>query len=529
MFRRPPASPLRSSRRPWRTACALAAGGGIALLAACGAAPASDTASTTPPFSNPIRSAVPATGTSTTTRPTNGAPTTVDAPSPERDAAWTSEPLDGPIDGRPVAFGSLLVVATRANSLYGLDQASGAIVWGPATIGPAVLGAHLHELGVPASCAVPDSVGISSAPTIDLATGTVYAVASVQTPTDPVPVHQIAAFDAATGAPVGAPRSVDPPAANRALLWQRAALVAANGYVYVAFGGYAPRCGDAHGWVVAAPVAAAAATPMRSFQVAADPGGPGHGGGIIAPSGPVVGGDGTVYVATGPGIDVPADPRYDRSNSVLALSPTLDELGFWAPSTWRTDGAQLLDVGAAGPLRLPDGRLFQIGTNATGVVLDTTRPENPLGGIGGQAASLAVCPASGGTAYADPSVFVSCADGVRAVKLDLGSKPPVLKALWQSTKATGIPIVDGTLVWAVSPETQSLVGIVRESGQLVTVVKTGPVSRTTTPLAVNDRVFVASENRIVAVSSGAKGTGEGQAGDGSPDAPAPDPGPVTGG
>lgn len=500
----------------------------VLVLAACGSAPAGDTATTAPPYSNPIRSAVPATGTSTTTRPANGSPTTVEAPSPEREAAWTSDALDGVIDSRPVAVGARLVVATRNNSLYGLDPANGAIAWGPVTIGPPVLGSHLHELGVPAGCGVPESVGIASSPAVDPATGTVYAVATVQTPADPVPVHQLVAIDAATGAPVGAPRSVDPPGANPALLWQRSALLVANGFVYVAYGGYGNGCGATHGWVVSAPVAASAAEPLHSYQVAADPGGPGHGGAITAASGPVAGAGGTVYVATGQGYDAPAEPRYDRSNGVIALSPTLDELGFWAPSSWRADNLQGLDVGAAGPLLLPDARIFQLGTQATAVVLDTNRPENPLGGIGGQAAALPLCPASGGAAFGDPSVFVSCTDGLHAVKLDLGSKPPVLKPLWQTAKANGIPIVDGTLVWAVSPEAQSLMAFVRESGQLVTVVKVGPVTRSTTPLVAGDRVFVAADTKVVAVSSGAKGTGEGQADD--PSAPTTtDAGPVTGG
>lgn len=501
---------------------------GVVLAAvACGTTPTNEPTTTSPPFSNPIRSAVPATGTSTTTRPPNGSPTTVEAPSPEREATWRSDPLDGVVDSRPVAFGSLLVVATRNNSLYGLDQANGAIVWGPTTIGPAVQGAHLKELGLPAGCAVADSIGIASAPALDPATGTVYAVATVQTPADPVPVHQLVGVDAATGAPVGPPRAVDPPGANPALLWQRSALLVANGYVYVAYGGYGPGCGATHGWVVGAPVAAAALAPTHTYQVAADPGGPGHGGAITATAGPVAGAGGTVYIATGQGYDVPAEPRYDRSNGVIALSPTLDELGFWAPSSWRTDNALGLDVGSAGPLLLPDGRIFQLGTQATAVVLDTNRAENPLGGIGGQAAALALCPASGGSAYAEPLAFVSCTDGLHAVKLDLGSKPPGLKALWQSAKANGTPVVDGTLVWAVSPAAQSLMAFVRESGQLVTVVPVGPVTRATTPLVVGDRVFVAADTKVVAVSSGARGTGEGQTTE--PGQPPIDPGPVTGG
>lgn len=77
--------------------------------------------------------------------------------------------IEGQAYAQPLVFGSDIIVATEANRVYAIDRVVGRVRW-------------TRTLGVPApsDCyAASPQVGILSTPTIDGATGTVYAVARV--------------------------------------------------------------------------------------------------------------------------------------------------------------------------------------------------------------------------------------------------------------------------------------------------------------------------------------------------------------
>ncbi len=210
-------------------------------------------------------------------------------------ALWTSSALDGIVQSRPVVVGSTVVVATEHDTLYGLKLSDGTAAWAqPTSIGTAVPLSVIHNLG--ANCGNIDPLGVTS--NLAVNGNTVFAVAEREQnpPGTTDPEHVLVAVDASTGNITVGPASVNPPGMNVPPQQQRAGLLAANGNIYVGFGGLAGDCGVYHGWVVAARQSDGA--QVGSFEVAtASPSN--YAGAIWAPGGLAVDGSGNVYAATG--------------------------------------------------------------------------------------------------------------------------------------------------------------------------------------------------------------------------------------
>jgi outer membrane protein assembly factor BamB len=412
---------------------------------------------------------------------------------------WRSAELDGQIYARPVMARGLVIVATENNSLYGLDPADGHIVWGPTNLGPATPIAELDRQGKPEGCGNIDPLGITGAPGVDEASGTVFAVGEVLAEPGKAPAHLFAGVDATTGAPRFAPFPIDPPNTDTKVLQQRPALAVANGLVYVGFGGLAGDCGDYHGWLVAVP--ASGDRSPRFYEVAANEGN--WGGAIWAPAGPTIDSKGNVLVATGNSFEPPPDPAFDRGDAVIKLSPTLDEIGFWAPSTYRRDNEDDLDLGSTSPLLLTDDLSFQIGkSNKAYLIATNGTGENPLGGVGGEIANEDVCAGFGGSAYKAPIIFAACTTGMHGVELVTSGPKPALRVAWRATvTATGPPAVAGDLVWSTDPGHQTLYALDARTGEVKAQRdKLGAMTRFSTPTIAGDTVFVAAGNGITAIT-----------------------------
>lgn len=480
------------------------------VLVACSSTPPADTADTTPVA--PTRPATSA------TRPsgTNGAPGTTGAPGAPvaLSTRWKAVPLDGAIYARPVVAGNIVVAATENDSLYGLDAGDGHIVWGPTHVGDAVALADLESQGKPRGCGNINPLGITGTPVLDPATNLVYAVAETSNGKSAPPSHELVTIDAGTGAPRGSGVPIDPAGANTALLQQRPTLLLANGNVYIGLGGLYGDCGDYHGWLVSVPLAGSAAP--RFYEVAADPGNPdNHAGAIWAPTGPVVDDQGRVFVSTGNSFD-PPDNSYDRSDGVIALSPTLDEVGYFAPSTWREDNDRDADLGSTSPVLLPGHRLFEIGKGGTGYLVATDRPgPNPLGGVGGQLASVQVCPSYGGNTFRDPYIYVACDNGMHAVRLDATRDPPTLQAEWRTAvAASGPPVFAANTMWATDPADQAIIGVDPATGaEVARQDHLGQLTRFSAPTIAGDAMYLATANTVTsfainAASKQTRGDGE---------------------
>jgi hypothetical protein len=281
-------------------------------------------------------------------------------------------------------------------------------------------------------------------------------------------------------------RQVDPPGANPLVQQERGALSLANGRVYIPHGGLDGDCGDYHGWIVG--INANGSGTILSYEVQSQ-----REAGIWAPSGAVVDGSGDLFVTTGNGA---SSSQFDYGDSVIELSPSLQQLGYFAPTNWADLNQGDTDLGSVGPLLLGNGELFQIGKEGVGYLLNATN----LGGIGGQLYSAQVCASAfGGSAGSGSLVFVPCTDGLFALAASQGS----FKVAWQSPDfPVGPPIVTGSVVWTVDTSSGNLYGYSTSNGADLFSFNTGQVTRFTTPAFGDGRVFVAGGDQVFAFLTG---------------------------
>ncbi len=374
--------------------------------------------------------------------------------------------LDGQIYAEPLVCGSSVFVATEDDSVYAINATDGAVLW------RTHLGTPMPGSSLP--CGDIDPSGITGTPVIDVSTGTLYAVAFV-TPGE----HILFGLNVANGS-VTSRVVVDPTGANPLVEQERGALALANGYVYVVYGGLYGDCGDYHGWVVGAPVSGSGG--LISYQV------PTHReGGIWATSGASVAANGDLFVTTGNG---DSSTTFDHGDSVIELSPSLSELGYFAPTDWAQLNEYDTDLGSLGPTLLPNGDVFQVGKAGVGYLLSAAE----LGGIGGQLANASVCGgAYGGTAHVGLSVFVPCQDGLA----DVVAGATNFTVAWQASGFdAGSPIVTGNIVWSVNISTADLMGFNVSSGQPVFSFPLGSVDHFISPTAAPGRLFVGAGTQV---------------------------------
>ena len=379
---------------------------------------------------------------------------------------WRSAQLDGDIYAEPLVYGGSVYVATENNSVYDLNASNGAVIW-RVNFGPPVSGSALP-------CGDIDPSGITGTPVIDAKVGLIYSVAFLNPP------HHVLFAVGLSDGMVRFRQPADPEGADPTVQQQRAALTLANGYVYVPYGGLEGDCGDYHGWVEG--LDANGNSGAVSYQVPTS-----REGGIWAPSGAAVGPSGNLYVATGNGAST---TDFDHGDSVVELSSSLKELGYFAPSNWAQLNAGDVDLGSVGPSFVGNGTIFQIGKEGVGYLLNASS----LGGIGGQLFSMDVCDgAFGGVAYSQQEVFVPCTDGLFALKLDGTS----FSVAWHSGSFfAGPPIVTGNAVWTI--DRSGTLHVFTLDGTEIFTFSLPGVVHFATPSGGAGEVFVAANNQLLA-------------------------------
>jgi outer membrane protein assembly factor BamB len=352
--------------------------------------------------------------------------------------AWSAR-LGGAVYGQPLVIGTTVVAATETDEVYGLDAATGAVRWRVRVGTPLPLSQQ--------PCGLLNPLGITSTGVYDPQTRLAYFLAQ-----SGEREHLLVGIDPVTGA-VRFRRSVPSPDHQPADDQQRAALALTDGRVYVAFGGHNGDCGNYIGSVVAVPATGTGA--ISSYRVPTA-----QHGGIWAAGGPVVGPNGTIYVAVGNGAST--SRSYDGSNSVTALTPGLTMTGIFAPTNWRSMSAADADLGSESPALLTDGRILQVGKTGIGYLLNASR----LGGVGGQLTAGRVCPASSDGAFGGPAVlgtivYVPCAAGLAAVNT-AGDR---IHVRWRGPgDAGGSPVLGGGAVWVASPSSGRLYELDQQTG-----------------------------------------------------------------
>ena len=384
--------------------------------------------------------------------------------------AWTTR-LDGAVYGQPLVIGGLVIAATEGDSVYGLNRVTGAVRW------RARLGTPVPDSSL--ACGNIEPLGITGTPVYDPATGLVYAVAET------TGYHHMLAGVSVTSGRVSFIRDIPTPDGQPRYDQQRPALALDRGRVYVGFGGLAGDCGPYRGSVVGAPVSGSG--PLVSYMVPTT-----RQGGIWGPGGPVVGPDGTLYVSVGNG--AATAPPFDGSDSVTALTPGLQRVGIFAPSTWAADNAADLDLGSSSPALLSDGQVLAVGKRATGYLLNGAH----LGGIGGQLAQAPVCLAFGGMAVNGTTVYVPCIAGGMAAVDTSGN---AIHVRWRSRPAAGSPVFGGGAVWVTDPGPGTLYELNAATGQVrFRINLDSPLPHFASPSLSGSLVLVGTMSGVAAVS-----------------------------
>jgi hypothetical protein len=408
--------------------------------------------------------------------------------------AWQSADLGAPIWSQPLILGSRAYVATLGDEVYALDARTGKVIWSKSVGTP---------VPVDESRCQPE-VGIVGTPVIDTATKTLFAVADTWDPTAKEAHHVLVGLNLDTGERV-LDTPADPPGANPGTLLQRPALNLDAGRVLFGFGGNPGDCGVYRGAVGAA---AESGGPVSFWQYS--PASPAYGGGAVwGTSGPAVDAEGHIYVSTG-NPNFPKGEKvssYDYSDSVVKLDASMSLVGNFEPATWLSDSNNDLDLGSAGPEPLPGGLLFQAGKNEMGYLID----ESTMGTAAAAVYSAKVCNGAkagegsfGGDSFSAGTIYVPCADGVRALAYNQAAR--TFAALWHGpADATGPPIVSNGLVWVVSGKflqgggtTLYALDPTTGSTRYAETLPSPVADHFASPSAAGGRVFVATGSSVTA-------------------------------
>jgi hypothetical protein len=274
--------------------------------------------------------------------------------------------VDGYVYGEPLLVSNVtingsvhnvLYAATENDSVYAFDAdnyGSGAPLWQVSLL--------QSKNGITETPAVSGDIkpyqGVTSTPVIDLSTNTMYLV-SLQILPGSKATFRLNALDITTGTQkFGGPVTINAsvPGTNSTSVngvislptscIQRAALLLANGTVYIGFG----NCHS--GWLLAYNAQTLAQTGVFNSSPNLDGEGTyGGAGGIwMGSGGPVADSSGNVYVTTGNG---PWDGQTAFSDSILKFNSTLKLEDYFTPAAYQYMNCNDTDLASGGLLLIP--------------------------------------------------------------------------------------------------------------------------------------------------------------------------------
>jgi hypothetical protein len=278
-------------------------------------------------------------------------------------------PVDGYVYGEPLILSNQTINGAKHNVLYVATENDSVYAYDADTCGG---GSPLWKVSVLQSGETPLAdeailpyVGVTSTPVIDPASGTLYVVSTEESTSGGT--FRLSALDIATGAQkFGGPVTIDASVAATnsesvdgvqtldTSCLQRAALLLANGNVYIGFGG----CHS--GWLLA--YDATTLAQVGVFNASPNLNGEGtysSAGGIwMGGAGPVADSDGNVYVTTGNG---PWDGQTAWGDSVLKFgrtpvsgaNGTMQPIDYFTPAIYQFMDCFDADLAAGGLLLIP--------------------------------------------------------------------------------------------------------------------------------------------------------------------------------
>jgi len=403
---------------------------------------------------------------------------------------WVSPILDGQVYGEPLIYNGLVYVATLQNTVYALNQSTGAVVWS-------------KNLGAPQTsgwqCGNINPTGTLGTGVIDTAGQRIYVAPFL---------HQFLSYyliglDLATGN-IALSTPVKPTGFDWTIQQQRGALAMSHDgtHVYVPFGGRWGDCGPYHGWVVGVP--ASGTPPDELYET------PSTGEGVWAAGGVLVDDStGNVFFATGNAI--PCSGAVN-SDSVVRTAATLGAAtSYFQPQDWSSNWCGPdLDLGSASPVIISPSLMFTSGKHGQGFLLNPAS----LGGTDGQLfparspyVGADVCgglhsdATFGSFAYASPFVYLEC-EGSGLVALQVNTGAPSFSLCdatcalpsWRAGGAIsfGPPIVAGGVVWVADTGGSGLYGFSASTGAQVFHSGSFGVDHFTTPSEAGGQIFVSA-------------------------------------
>lgn len=381
--------------------------------------------------------------------------------------------LDGAVYASPIVAGGVVVVATENDSVYAFNV-EGTRLWHVKVASPSP--------AYQRACGNISPLGITGTPIYSAKTGDVYLVAEHGGKVG----HDLIALDLRTGT-VRWRKNIDLPGPAPVAMQQRGALAMTGGRVWVSFGGQYGDCGDYKGRIVAVKL------DGTGKPVAYDPS-PHREGGIWNPAGPALDSAGNMYVVSGNGSTLPG-AAYDHTDSVLELNPSGKLLSSFAPADWAQANAADNDLGSEGVALV--GTKWAVIGGKSGTVYALR--QGTLGGIGGQVSASDICMPFGGSAVSGSVVYLPCADGVAAVRVDSTGQ---LHELWQADGSiAGSPVIGGGRVWSLDQFGGVLHALDPANGRSVEQVSVGVTSRFATPAVYGSLVLVPTMTGVTFVKS----------------------------
>ncbi len=429
-----------------------------------------------------------------------------------------STSLNGQIYAQPLYWErkggpKLLIVATEANVVYGLNADTGAVVW-QSQLPPPV---PLSDL----SCGNIDPEGIDGTPVIDPASETLFL--NALTLSNGTPKHMLYALSPVNGYTMpNWPLDVAAALAGQGVSFtaktqgERGALMFFQGALYVAYGGKDGDCDPYHGTVVQ--VQPNTAKLVANWQTRAERGGIWAQGGLVS--------DGkSLYVTTG---NTEGATTWQDGEAIVRLAPGLahsaNTRDYFAPSNWQSLDQQDLDLGGtqALPLAVTDAtghapRALALGKDGNAYLVNRAN----LGGIGGQIAvqkvsntEIKTAPAILDTPGATLAAFtnnagLSCSGtSITMLSITNSATNPISTAWCAAFNGGGAPIITTTdghnqaTVWVVGAEGDNqLHGFDAATGK--TVFGGGGITLSglhhfQTLISANHHLYVAADGRIYA-------------------------------
>jgi hypothetical protein len=294
--------------------------------------------------------------------------------------------VDGYVYAEPLLMSNITVNGSTHNVLYAATENDSVYAFDADNYGT---GAPLWQVSLLQAGEAPivngpvqPFQGITSTPVIDPSTNTIYVVSAQKLNSSSNATFRLNALDITTGAQkFGGPVTIQAtvPGTNSDSLngmvslttacVQRAALLLANGNVYIGFGG----CHS--GWLLA--YAASTLKQVGVFNMSPNMNGEGTyasaGGVWMGSGGPAADAAGNVYITTGNG---PWDGLTSFGDSVVKFSPTLQLEDYFTPSGYAYMNCQDADLAAGGLLLIPGttqavaggktGKLYMVNTSNLG-------------------------------------------------------------------------------------------------------------------------------------------------------------------